>query len=198
MYIMKKLLTFFAITSLLTMNAQKIRNEDFGFLRGEKELNIEFDYSDVIFKFNGDDGIPESKYVERQLISEGEEWKEMWEVFKEELKSGIKHPNFIREFNLSLFDKGCMLRGGNFENANYTLLIKIKTMCTAKTGFIAIDDPYIECSVTFKDNTSNNTISQIQIGRTNGKPYYSYYQQFESVYENIGKDLGKSIAKNIK
>ena len=169
---MKKTLLFLLLALLVSTFCfgQKLVEGNLNFFKGESKINFVFDYSNVIFKFNGDDGISEKNWVERKVIEKGVEWKENWELFKYYIVRGDLQPYFIKDFNLVFFDKNCDFRGVIDENSNYTAIVKIKVMCTAKIGFFT-DDPYIICDVVFIETETKRNVAQIQFKKVNGKPY---------------------------
>ncbi len=176
--------------------AQKLKKGSLDFLKNEKELNVVFDYSNVIFKF--EDGIDEDKYVERQVIMEGEQWKKDWVNLKDSIKAGCLHSKFIKDFNIVLFDEGFMLRVGVFPSANYQIVIKVNEIVTGKNAGPFSDDPNMSVEVSVTSLNSTNVLANVQMKKTTGKPFSNTLGRIETVYENIGKDLGKFIVKKIK
>jgi hypothetical protein len=191
---MKKLLLI--ITSLLFLisaSPQKgIKNVKLGFLKGEKELNIIFDYSNTIFK--AEDGIDEEIYIEKNTIKEGEQWKEKWVSFKDTIKSGCFHSNFLKDFNLYFLDKNSKLRGGNFSKSKYTLNIKILGICIGRVPF---DSPLILSNISFLITETSEIIAQFNF-TTDGNSYTNEAGRVESAYERLGKHLAEIIEKKRK
>ncbi|MNU73223.1 hypothetical protein D3C71_627010 [compost metagenome] len=107
-------------------NAQKIMliEGDLAFLKGETELNVVYDFSDLEV---GD--YPSEKSYKDKRIKElnekeagrGDKWSESWERDKE-----VRFPEKFEE----LLEKGLagnkVQAGRNNDNANYTLIIKTK------------------------------------------------------------------------
>ncbi|WP_430405489.1 hypothetical protein [Fluviicola sp.] len=122
---MKKIklsLLFVAGIGLNSM-AQKIRTEsgDLSFLKGQTELNIQYDFSD--FQVGGFSSEAEYKnkkikeYNEKEA-GRGDTWEKSWERDKKE-----RFPNKFEE----LFDKGLTGKihaAQNNEKATYTLIVK--------------------------------------------------------------------------
>jgi hypothetical protein len=192
---MKKIAILLFTFCFLTTYGQRLVEGNLNVLKNEKTINVVFDYSNVVFRF--DDSEEETRYVERKVIEEGEQWRTEWETTKTNIKSGILYPEFIKEFNLELFDNNCPLKGGNYVDANYTMIVVMKVICTGKNAGPASDDPYIEASVIIKKTGTDDIIAKIDIKRTTGKPFSNTIGRIETVYENIGEDLGEFFAKNI-
>jgi len=191
---MKKtlLLAIFALCCT-SISAQRLKEGDLNFLKGEKELNIIVDYSHIIFKFGN--GIDEEKYVERQAIKEGEQWREKWMTLKDSIKSGSKNTFLFKEFNLALFERGCTLRGGNFAQANYTMNIVIKEICIGEVPF---DDPYIVLDIFFTKTNSTDKIAVFKTNTTNIMAFANMEWRVETLHKQAGKKFGYFIANKIK
>lgn len=97
---MKKVVILF-ILSILGINAYAQRYENFYFLYGQKQINIEFDYT----------------WTEIKSVSDTVK-KDMIEVF-----SPIWNDCFLKELNEELEDNDVEI--GYFPNANFTIFIQI-------------------------------------------------------------------------
>ena len=97
---MKKVVILF-ILSILGINAYAQRYENFYFLYGQKQINIEFDYT----------------WTEIKSVSDTVK-KDMIEVF-----SPIWNDCFLKELNEELKDNDVEI--GYFPNANFTIFIQI-------------------------------------------------------------------------
>lgn len=122
---MKKItlgLLFVAGIGLSSM-AQKIRTEsgDLSFLKGQTELNIQYDFSDFQvggFSSEGEYKNKKIKEYNEKEAGRGDTWEKSWERDKKE-----RFPNKFEE----LFDKGLtgkMHIAQNNEKATYTLIVK--------------------------------------------------------------------------
>jgi hypothetical protein len=189
---MKRIVLILPFICFIHINAQKITIGNLAFLKSEKVINVSFDYSNVVFTFN--DGEDEAKYVEREVIENGNEWKTEWETTKTKIKTGLLHSDFLKSFNLALYDNDCALKGGEFENADYTMVFIIQAI---NTGKIPLDDPYIISNVIVKTRTGE-IVCQIDLKKTTGRSFSDVVGRIKTVYENIGKDLGEFIAKKVK
>ena len=188
---MRKILFIFTFALLfVSAIAQKNQNITLGFLRGETELNVIFDYSNVIFTF--ENGMSEERYVERQTIKEGDEWRAEWEATKDSIKAGCKHSKFFKDFNLTFFDKNYKLRGGDFPQAKYTMVVEIRRIWLGNRY-----SPLLYSNSSIILTNSVDSIAEFQV-ETVGNPYGKTLWQVESLYERIGKELAKLIVRKIK
>jgi len=191
---MKKVLLLLVSFLILTSASpqKSLKKVKLDFLKGEKELNIVFDYSGTIFK--AEDGKDESIYVEKQTITEGEQWIEYWNSLKDTIKAGSFYPKFIKDFNLKLLGENCRLRGGNFPQGNYTAHIIIKVICT---GGVPFDKPYIVSDIIFTKTGSEEIIAQFWL-QTDGNSFSNTMGRVESAHERFGKYLAEIIEKKIR
>ena len=193
---MKKFTLLLLSFCFLSSYGQKLVEGNLNVLKNEKIINVVFDYSNVAFRF--DDSEEEKRYVDRKVIEEGEEWKIGWEAIKAAIKTGLLHPEFVKEFNLELFDNNCELKGGNYETANYTMTVVMNVICSGKNAGPFSDDPYIEAYVLVKKTGSNEVVAKIEMKRVTGNSFSDLTGRIEIAYENLGEELGEFFAKKIR
>jgi hypothetical protein len=193
---MKKITILLFTFCFLTTYAQRLVEGNLNVLKNEKTINVVFDYSNVVFRF--DDSEEETRYVERKVIEEGEQWKTDWESKKAAIKAGIFLPEFIKEFNLELFENSCSLRGGNYDSAKYTMVVVIKVICSGRNAGPVSDDPYISATIFIRETATNQNIAKIEISKIEGSPFSDFSGRIESAFENVGNELGEYLAKKIK
>ena len=124
---MKKITIVATILISTSLNAQdmKIVKGDFNFLKGEKEINVEFDFSNVILM---KEEKSEAQYVEERTkeLNEknngvGDEWKKNWASSKEL----IWIPKFLELVNIVLSkEKKDMSFNEEVTTAKYTLIVE--------------------------------------------------------------------------
>lgn len=127
-----KLLTtavLIAATSVAFAQKTKISKGTFSELKGQKEVNVVFDYSELQCVGGGPafkkKAKPEAEWVAEVVAKKnekeagtGDDWAKRWEA----AKKGAFEPNF--ETKLALEWKGATVKRG-LDNAKYTLVIKI-------------------------------------------------------------------------
>ncbi|MDR1120966.1 MAG: hypothetical protein LBM08_08615 [Dysgonamonadaceae bacterium] len=104
-------ITLFAVTTVFSISAQKLREGNLDFLKGETKLNIVFDYSNLKIE-----GRSEEYYIEKNGIK----WKENWDNAKNEF-----FEKFVRNVNLKLIEKEKQLRCGNFLDSKYQATVRV-------------------------------------------------------------------------
>lgn len=125
---MKKIvgLTFVLFSSLVMMAQKtKIESGNFKFLAGVKEVNVEFDYSNLkLLKEN----LTEQEYVTKRAAelnekkNVGDIWKKKWEGSKEM----IWNPKFLELINIvSSKEKMATSFQEGLSNAKYTLIVEV-------------------------------------------------------------------------
>lgn len=113
----------FILGTAASVSAQKIKMEsgDLSFLKGQTELNIQYDYSNfAVGKFATEEAYKTKRIEElnKKEAGRGDSWEQSWERDKTE-----RFPNKFEE----LFDKGLSNKlhaVQNNENATYTLIVK--------------------------------------------------------------------------
>ncbi len=192
---MKKIILILLTLCFLNSYGQKLVEGNLEFLKNEKTIHVVFDYSKTVFLF--DDSEPEGRYVERQAIEEGEQWKIDWETKKAAIKSGLFHPEFLKEFNLEIFDNNGSLKGGTYETAKYTMVVVINVICSGRNAGPMSDDPYMSATIYIRETGSSKNLAQIEIKKIEGSPFSDLSGRIESNFENVGDELGEFMAKKI-
>lgn len=192
---MKKITLLIVTLCFLTSYGQKLVEGNLKFLKNEKTIHIIFDYSNTVFLF--DDSESEEKYVEREVIEEGEQWKTDWETKKRNIQSGLFNAKFLKEFNLEIFDNNCSLRAGKYETAKYTMVVVIKVICSGRNAGPMSVDPYMSATIFIMETGSSQNLAQIEIKKIEGSPFSDLSGRIESVFENVGDELGEFMAQKI-
>ncbi len=199
MKILKTILAALLVLSVTAIQAQKIKvtNGDLSFLKGQSEVLLEYDYSEMaVGKFDKEEDYVTKKVAEYNEMEagKGDTWKDNWEADRE----GRYHPKFEELLNNYTSKANC-----NFDQTNsdalYTLILK--TTFT-EPGFnigIVKKDAMIHAEIIFVEtaNTENvlAVISMTNIpGRGMGNDYDAGYRIQES-YAKCGKSLGAFLVK---
>src|SRR5690606_25961428 len=113
-----------AVSISVLAQKQKITSGDLNFLSGQKNFNVEFDYSNLkLLK----DNLPEAEYIENRSneLNEksdgnGDTWRQKWES----AKSGIWETKFMESLRKGTNKKGATFKQG-LEDAKYTLVVDV-------------------------------------------------------------------------
>ena len=165
--------TYEAVYTILWQNGDisviKTSNEtSFDFLKGQKEINVILDYSDLKI-----DEKPENVY----LVYRGNEWATKWEAAKTE---------FYQKFITASTFNSEQIVFGNIPNAEYTVIVKILSLdwdMDAIVFFIRTNDTKILAAI---DLHGNSAI------------FGSAETKTSSAMINAGEKFGKFVSKKIR
>lgn len=193
---------FIALLVLGMTNVQaqkiKVKSGDLGFLKGQTEVLVQFDYSDMaVGKFDKEEDYVAKKVEEynKAEAGKGDNWKENWIADR---KNRFQ-PKFDELINKYTSKVNCDFDESN-ENATYLMIVK--TTFTEPGWNIGISrrDAMINVTVLFveKANTNNvlaeMTISNIP-GRTAMGGDYDTGLRISEAYAMCGKALGSYLVK---
>ncbi|MFA7273749.1 MAG: hypothetical protein WC044_07760 [Crocinitomicaceae bacterium] len=188
---------FVALTGIAFSQKITILEGDLSFLKGEKILNVEYDYSNFgVGKFK-----TEKEYVDKKVAEynakeagKGDKWKDSWEGDR----AGRFEPQFELLFNKTIEKQGIYL--GNEKKAKYKMIVHttfvepgFNIYVTKKYAavdllidIVAVDNPSkILCQIVSKGNP----------GRTYGYDDFDTGLRISEAYELAGKKLGAFIFK---
>jgi hypothetical protein len=200
MKIIKTAFIALLVLGMTNVQAQKIKvkSGDLGFLKGQTEVLVQFDYSDMaVGKFDKEEDYVAKKVEEynKAEAGKGDNWKENWIADR---KNRFQ-PKFDELINKYTSKVNCDFDESN-ENATYLMIVK--TTFTEPGWNIGISrrDAMINVTVLFveKANTNNvlaeMTISNIP-GRTAMGGDYDTGLRISEAYAMCGKALGSYLVK---
>jgi len=206
------ILSLFIITAG-TATAQKLKSGDLKILKGEKTMNIKYDYSWMeVGKFK-----TEAEYLKKgtddrnnKKPGSGDEWANKWNNDK----SARYQPAFEEKFNGSA--DGCALEiKPNATDARYTLVVhttfleqgvETVVMGSAKSASVDLVIEVVETAAPDKvlasvESSGNKPKSNARMtvgGVPVNKEVYDAGARITECYESAGKALGKFICKELK
>lgn len=146
------------------------------FLKGEKELEINFDYSKMYIL-----NTTEEDFLYLKTEQRGEDWRVYW---NEEVKKSLKN-KFVSEFN-----ETSTLHASYKDNpqANYIATVYILTVDSdGKTG----------SEVVFTQRGSGTILAKIKLDGNGGR-FGTLENLMGDAYKRSGKSLAKFLQKSIK
>jgi hypothetical protein len=197
---MKKLFIILLISMFaMNLNAQKIKlvDGDIGFLKGQKELGIEFIYEEVMVG-----KMTEADYIDKKVAEAeerepgtGQAWPDLWYGDR----TGHYEPKFIELFNDVLADEGVSLTK-DAEETDYTIVVETifiepgfnvgvarkSALINLIVDFVATDDP--------ENVLATFTIDKSPGGLPFGGDYDSGLRVGEA-YAKAGKYFAKFLLK---
>jgi hypothetical protein len=194
---MKKLvLSVLFVSSVMTAQRMNVVKGDFGFLKDQKEVNVQFDYSKLtLMKENK----PEAKYVEDRAkdLNEknrnvGDIWSKKWKGSKEL----IWNPKFLELVNivLSKKDKDVSFQEG-LTAAKYTLILESVWIYPGWDVMMMKQPAKVSTVLKFVEtgNTSN-VLLEITSENAPGDQWGSNFSNETRIGEGYAK-TGKSLAQ---
>ena len=186
------LLFIFSMTRAQSMDVLK---GDFAFLKDQKEINVQFDYSKL--KLLKEDKT-EAQYIEdraKELNNKdkgnGEVWKKKWAGAKE----GIWQPKFLELVNvvLSKEKKDVSFQEG-LNSAKYTLIVETVWIYPGYDVFVTKQPAKVSVNLRFIETATKNTVLEIQSENAPGDQYGNQFSNETRIGEGFAK-TGKSLAK---
>lgn len=187
---MKKVILSIAIISLAIngANAQKFKPVP-GFLKGQSEVNVIFDYSRTEF-----DGDSQKKYYKYK----GESWVEEWEGKRRENNS----KSFIQNINDELKKVGVNV--GEFSEAEYTLIVEVLDcdFGAFSAGLLPAVPAKVKATIKIVKTGTTEVISSITLKESQNK--YSTigtpvdFDRMFLAFGELGEKLGEKLVKVLK
>lgn len=195
---MRKLMVIAVLFVSCTMMSQDMNvvQGDFGFLKDQKEINVEFDYSKMtLMKENKS----EAQYVEdrtKELNEKskgvGDIWKKKWNPSKEL----IWNPKFLELINIVLLkdNKEVSFQEG-LTNAKYTLIVETVWIYPGWDAGIMKQPAKVTTNLKFVETANkSNVLLEISSENAPGDQWGNNYSNESRIGEGFAK-TGKSLAK---
>jgi hypothetical protein len=187
---------FVSITSIAQTHAKKGK---YSFLKGEKTINLSFDYSNMTVGKN----LTEDEYVNQKVTDhnkkeagKGDKWKEAWEGAREKRYE----PKFETLINKSMAKAG--IKASQGADAKYTLIVK--TVYT-EPGFnigIMKQAAYVNFEMIFIEAESKKEVAKYVLTKIPGSQAMGYDydagSRIAESYAKAGKMMGAYIYKGLK
>ncbi|MDR1345227.1 MAG: hypothetical protein LBK03_00790 [Bacteroidales bacterium] len=203
---MKKtgLLFIVIVMTILGVNAQKykILEGTLSGLKGETELNVVFDYTNLKVENS-----PEKKFVTQQVAEknkekkgEGDEWKTAWETTD---RTDLYEPRWFNDFNGEASKIG-LTAGYDMENANYTATCKAIHIVNIGVAAGPFSQPAeVEMEVVITKTGESTVLARISITKAKTGSYdlgdmFVENRRICSAFGTTGDGLAKCIIKNTK
>ncbi len=201
---MKKIVTLvlFIASSVVMAQKTKIESGDFKFLSGVKEVNVEFDYSNLkLMKEN----LTEEQYVTNRATELNEKkgvgdiWKKKWQGSKEM----IWNPKFLELINVvsSKENTNISFQEG-LTSAKYTLIVEVVWIYPGWDVAMMKQPAKVTTNLKIVETANrSNTLVVMSSENAPGDQWGSNFSNETRIGEGFaktGKTLAKVIAKQIK
>lgn len=187
-------LTGFAFTQKIT-----ILEGNLGFLKGQKILNVEYDYSNCsVGKFKTEQEYLDKKTAEynEKEPGKGDTWRESWESDR----AAKFEPMFEELFNKNT-DK-LELYTGNEKEAKYKMIVRTTFVEPGFNIYVTKKPASIDLVIDFVETADPNKVickivSKANPGRSMGYNDMDTGIRISEAYALAGKKLGAFITKNV-
>lgn len=201
---MKKthLLIVLFITTLGFAQKLNVVKGDFAFLSGQKDVNVEFDYSNLLLM---KDNIKESKYIENRKneLNEktrgvGDSWSKKWEGAKE----GIWQPKFLELMAATVTKEKDIAFQEGLNTAKYTLIVDVVWIYPGWDVAMMKQPAKISINLKIVETANRkNVLVEVTSENAPGDQWGSNFSNESRIGEGFaktGKSFGKMIIKKIK
>jgi len=197
---MKKLIfTLFLISGAVSAQDMTVVQGNFAFLKDQKEINIEFDYSNfTMMKENK----PETQYVEehkadldKKAKGNGNIWQKKWIAAKEQIWT----PKFLEIGNIVLSKAGKEMNFQEGLNTPYTLIVKTIWIYPGWDAGIMKQEAKVTTNLKFVDTADKSKVLlEINSEEAPGDQWgnnFSNESRIGEGYAKTAKSLSKMIIK---
>lgn len=200
MKILKTVFVAFIVVIATNVQAQKIKvvKGDLDFLKGQSELLVEYDYSNMsVGKFEREEDYVAKKVAEynEKEPGKGDEWAESWVADRE----GRFHPKFEELANKYLAKANCNIDQTNI-NAKYVAIVKVTFTEPGFNVGVMRKDAMIDLEIVFAETENRDNVLAVMTmekvpGRdAMGNDYDTGYRISEA-YAKGGKEFGAYLVK---
>lgn len=175
-----------------------VKSGDLDFLKDQKKINIEYDYSNMgVGKFDKEEDYITKKVDElnKKEAGTGDEWKKNWLADRE----SRFEPKFEELFNANLEKNG--LVGGDFDDAPYTLILKTTFTEPGFNVGVARKNAYTDLEAVFVKTGTTDPIATVTIEKSPGRGGMGYDFdtgfRIQESYAKAGKELGQYLSKKV-
>lgn len=194
---MKKVvvLALLMVSSVAMAQKMKVTKGDFGFLKGAKELSVEFNYDNLrLMK----DNLTNDEYVEKRAAElneknkgNGDRWKRKWDESAEE----IWNPKFIELLGKYYGDKNDMNIGEALPGSKYTLIVDVVWIYPGWDAAVMKQPAKVSTVLRFVETANKaNVLLEITTKEAPGDQWGSNFSNETRIGEGFAK-TAKSLAK---
>ncbi len=196
---MKKPITLVCLFIIVGVSAQKmkIKTGNFDFLKGQPEINVEFQYGNMkLLKKN----LPEEQYIkehaaelEEKTKGKGETWKKQWAAAPEL----IWQPKFLELMNRYFFKDHNMNFAEGLSEAKYTLIVETVWLYPGWDAGVMKQPAKVTTLLKFVETANRDKVlTEITSENAPGDQWGSSFSNEDRLGEGYAK-TGKSFAKLI-
>ena len=185
-------------TAIVYGQKMKVKQGDFAFIKGQTEVNVEFDYSKVtLYK----DNRTEEAYVSERTAEleekgrgKGKAWAKKWEAAKELIYA----PKFLELMNRYLEEDYGMFFDQGLTDAKYTLIVEATWMYPGYNVAVMRQPAKLSTTMRFVETANrSNVLLEVTGKNAPGNRYGGTFSNEDRLGEGFAK-TGKTLAGMIK
>lgn len=180
------LMTLFAVATTLVVSAQKFKPAP-SFLKGQSEINVVFDFSNV--KYGKETQAEQYKSKDKKWITE-------WE--------GGRRNNFIEIFTGTVNDelKKLSIIVGKYPKAEYTIIVEVLNCYFGFYAGIVNQPAYMQATLKIVKTGTTEVLSQITL-KESQNPYTVVgtpvdFDRLSLAVVEVGEEAGEKLVKVLK
>lgn len=194
---MKKiaLLALFVVSSTVMAQKMDVKSGDFGFLKGQSDLNVEFKYDDLkLMK----DNVSNNEYVSKRIADlngknkgSGDAWAKRWASAPEQ----IWNPKFLELVNKYYGTPKNLNMQEGLKSAKYTLIVDVVWIFPGWDVAMMKQAAKVSTVLRFVETANrNNVLLEIHTKEAPGDQWGNNFSNESRIGEGFAK-TGKSLAK---
>jgi len=194
---MKKYFTFLLAVACTSVYSQKIKVEQggFDFIAGQKEINVEFDYSNMKLmkeNFTNDEYVTKrSGDLEKKARGKGKTWEKTWNSSREL----IWNPKFLELMNKYVEEKEGIYFAEDLPDAKYTLIVETVWLYPGWDAGIMKQPAKVTTNLKFVETANkDNIVLEVSSKNAPGDQWGNNYSNESRVGEGYAK-TAKTLAK---
>jgi hypothetical protein len=183
-------------TSILSAQDMKVEKGDFSFLNGQKEINVEFDYSKMTLlkekKTEAEYIAERSKDLNEKNKGVGDVWKKKWTNARESIWS----PKFLELVNVVMSkDKKDVSFQEGLSSAKYTLIVEVVWIYPGWDAAIMKQPAKVTTNLKFVETANrSNVVLVVSSEEAPGDQWGNNFSNESRIGEGFAK-TAKSLAK---
>jgi len=199
---MKKLFVLFLLSGicLYSFSQTKMINGDFSALKGQKSVNIKFDYSNVaVGKFKNEQDYITTKVADynKKEPGRGDTWKTAW--FND--RPTRFEPKFLELVNKYL-DKAGLVVSQDSKDAEYTMTVRVIFIEPGFNVYVTRKPAMIDTEIDLTKNSEPTKIlgtlgAKNMPGNSFGGNDYDTGQRISESFAKCGKEVGAFLSKKV-
>jgi len=187
----------FLFSTLVFAQKMKVVEGDFDFIKDQKEINVEFDYSNLTLlkdELTNDEYVKaHSEDLEKKGKGKGKAWKKSWEASKDLIYA----PKFLELMNRDLYEDEGISFEEDLTDAKYTLIVEVIWIYPGWNAAVMRQPAKLTTVLKFVETANrDNVVLKITSKNAPGNRFGGTFSNEDRIGEGFAK-TGKSLSKLI-